>query len=366
MDDDDAFAGDEDEPDDLEADDGISDAPLVRLVNSIIFQAAEDGASDIHFEPQEDALARPLPHRRRAARSPSASRASSPSGVDHAPQGAREARHRRAPQAAGRPHLAQRRRRRPAARHPRRDPADGRGRVGRRCACSTSRSKAPTLEELGLVRRACATSSATIIAEADRRAARHRPDRLRQVDDALRGARRDQPARRSTSSPSRTRSSTGSPGINQVQINPRAGLTFATALRSILRSDPDVVMVGEIRDGETAKISIEAALTGPLRALDAAHERRPGRRHAPERDGRRAVPDRLRRLGRARPAARAEALPALLGAVQPDRARSSSRRASRPSGSDALRRDALLPQGRLRPLRQHRLQGPRSASSSCS
>jgi type IV pilus assembly protein PilB len=51
-------------------------------------------------------------------------------------------------------------------------------------------------------------------------------------------------------------------GVNQVQINVRAGLTFATALRSILRSDPDVVMVGEIRDGETAKISIEAALTG--------------------------------------------------------------------------------------------------------
>ena len=47
-----------------------------------------------------------------------------------------------------------------------------------------------------------------------------------------------------------------------MQINPRAGLTFATALRSILRSDPDVIMVGEIRDGETAKISIEAALTG--------------------------------------------------------------------------------------------------------
>ncbi len=51
-------------------------------------------------------------------------------------------------------------------------------------------------------------------------------------------------------------------GINQVQINPRAGLTFATALRSILRSDPDIIMVGEIRDGETARISIEAALTG--------------------------------------------------------------------------------------------------------
>jgi type IV pilus assembly protein PilB len=52
------------------------------------------------------------------------------------------------------------------------------------------------------------------------------------------------------------------PGVNQVQINNKAGLTFAAALRSILRSDPDVVMVGEIRDSETAKISIEAALTG--------------------------------------------------------------------------------------------------------
>jgi len=53
-------------------------------------------------------------------------------------------------------------------------------------------------------------------------------------------------------------------GVSQMQINIRAGLTFAAALRSILRSDPDVVMVGEIRDGETAKISIEAALTGHL------------------------------------------------------------------------------------------------------
>jgi type IV pilus assembly protein PilB len=51
-------------------------------------------------------------------------------------------------------------------------------------------------------------------------------------------------------------------GLNQVQVNPRAGLTFASALRSILRSDPDVVMVGEIRDVETAKMAIEAALTG--------------------------------------------------------------------------------------------------------
>ena len=53
-------------------------------------------------------------------------------------------------------------------------------------------------------------------------------------------------------------------GINQMQVNNRAGLTFATALRSILRSDPDVVLVGEIRDYETANISIEASLTGHL------------------------------------------------------------------------------------------------------
>ena len=53
-------------------------------------------------------------------------------------------------------------------------------------------------------------------------------------------------------------------GINQVQVNVKAGLTFASALRSILRQDPDVVLIGEIRDHETAQIAIEAALTGHL------------------------------------------------------------------------------------------------------
>ncbi|HEX9713222.1 MAG TPA: ATPase, T2SS/T4P/T4SS family [Actinomycetota bacterium] len=54
------------------------------------------------------------------------------------------------------------------------------------------------------------------------------------------------------------------PGVNQIQMNPKAGLTFAAALRSILRSDPDIVLVGEIRDAETAQIAIQAALTGHL------------------------------------------------------------------------------------------------------
>ena len=53
-------------------------------------------------------------------------------------------------------------------------------------------------------------------------------------------------------------------GINQVQVRPKAGLTFATGLRSMLRCDPDVIMVGEIRDAETAQIAVEAALTGHM------------------------------------------------------------------------------------------------------
>ncbi len=54
------------------------------------------------------------------------------------------------------------------------------------------------------------------------------------------------------------------PGVNQVQVNQKAGLTFAAALRSFLRQDPDIIMVGEIRDTETARIATQAALTGHL------------------------------------------------------------------------------------------------------
>jgi type IV pilus assembly protein PilB len=54
------------------------------------------------------------------------------------------------------------------------------------------------------------------------------------------------------------------PGINQIEVNPRAGLTFASGLRTILRSDPDVLLVGEIRDDETARIAVQAAMTGHL------------------------------------------------------------------------------------------------------
>lgn len=56
----------------------------------------------------------------------------------------------------------------------------------------------------------------------------------------------------------------GLPGANQVQVNPKAGLTFPSALRSVLRQDPDIIMVGEIRDRETAEIAMAAAVTGHL------------------------------------------------------------------------------------------------------
>src|SRR3546814_14850303 len=66
------------------------------------------------------------------------------------------------------------------------------------------------------------------------------------------------------------------PGINQVQMNLKRGMTFAAALRSFLRQDPDVIMVGEIRDLETAEIGIKAAQTGHM-VLSRSEERRVGK-----------------------------------------------------------------------------------------
>ena len=162
-----------------------------------------------------------------------------------------------------------------------------------------------------------------------RRRARHRADRLGQVDLALRRAAASSTRPRRTSSPSRTRSSTSSTGITQVQVNTKAGLTFATGLRSMMRADPDIIMVGEIRDRETAQIAIEAALTGHL-VLSTLHTNdAPTRDHAPDRDGHRALPGRQRRRLRRRPAARPHALLALQEAHDPLRRRSCGSTASR-------------------------------------
>jgi type IV pilus assembly protein PilB len=249
---------DEDELDDLEVDDGISDAPLVRLVNSIIFEAAEDGASDVHFDPQSDALA----VRFRI------------DGVLHETQ--------RIPKRSA---VGVTTRLKVLAKldiAERRKPQDGRislsaSSAGRMLDVRVATlptvegesvvmrlldksKKPPTLEEIGLS--AAMGERLTAIT--------HRPTGALLVTGptgsgkstslfaAMTEINRPEINVITVEDPVEYRL----PGLNQVQVNPRAGLTFALVLRSILRSDPDVVMVGEIRDVETAKISIEAALTG--------------------------------------------------------------------------------------------------------
>jgi type IV pilus assembly protein PilB len=251
---------DEEEADDLEADDGISDAPLVRLVNSLIFQAAEDGASDMHFEPTKEGLI----IRFRI------------DGVMHEIQ--------RVPKrmVAGvttrlkvlaKLDIAERRK-----------PQDGRISLNARTAgrmldirvatlptvdgekvamrLLDKSKKAPTLEELGLpeemrnrlgeiIRRPTGAMLVTGPTGSGKSTSLYA---------ALSEINRPEINVVTIEDPVEYRLA----GISQMQINTRAGFTFATALRAILRSDPDVVMVGEIRDAETAKISIEAALTGHL------------------------------------------------------------------------------------------------------
>jgi type IV pilus assembly protein PilB len=250
----------EEEEDDLEADDGISEAPLVRLVNSLIFQAAEDGASDMHFEPQKDGIV----VRFRI------------DGVMHEIQ--------RIPKrmVAGvttrlkvlaKLDIAERRK-----------PQDGRISLNARTAgrmldirvatlptvdgekvtmrLLDKSKKAPTLEELGLPEDMRQRLSEIIV----------RPTGALLVTGPT-GSGKSTSLYASMAEINRPEINIVTiedpveyrlPGINQMQINVKAGFTFASALRSILRSDPDVVMVGEIRDAETAKISIEAALTGHL------------------------------------------------------------------------------------------------------
>jgi type IV pilus assembly protein PilB len=245
---------------DLEEEDGVTEGPIVRIVNSIILQAAEDGASDVHFEAQEDGLVvrfridgvlsevQRIPRRLAAGVT---TRLKVLAKLD----------------------IAERRR-----------PQDGR--ISLRAAAAgrlldirlatlptvagetvvmrlLDKSKsAPTLEALGLSEEMRARLSALIA----------RPTGAILVTGptgsgksttlyaALAQINRPEINIITVEDPVEYRLA----GVNQVQINLRAGLTFATALRSILRSDPDVVMVGEVRDSDTAKIAIEAALTGHL------------------------------------------------------------------------------------------------------
>ena len=118
-------------------------------------------------------------------------------------------------------------------------------------------------------------------------------------------------------------------GINQIQVKPQIGLDFAGALRSIVRQDPDVIMIGEMRDLETCRIAIQSALTGHL-VLSTLHTNSARRRHhAPARHGRGGLParlDRQRHPGAATGApARSGHRDGLRGAAGGDRASSSWR-----------------------------------------
>jgi type IV pilus assembly protein PilB len=263
VDDESAFLAEEAEAEDvtdLEAEDGVSDVPLVRLVNSILFQAAEDGASDIHFEPQEDALVVRF-------------------RIDGVLQEMQRIPKRLMPgvttrlKVLAKLDIAERRK-----------PQDGRislnaAAAGRMLDVRVATlptvegeslvmrlldksKKPPTLQELGLSD-AMQEKLSEIVSRPTGALLVTGPTgsgKSTTLFAALNQISRPEINIITVEDPVEYRLA----GINQVQINQRAGLTFAAALRSILRSDPDVVMVGEIRDGETAKISIEAALTGHL------------------------------------------------------------------------------------------------------
>jgi type IV pilus assembly protein PilB len=246
----------DDGEDDLEVDDGVSDAPLVRLVNSIILQAAGDGSSDIHFEPQEDAL---LVRYR----------------IDGVLNEAQRIPKRMAPgvttrlKVLAKLDIAERRR-----------PQDGRigisvgGRLldirvavlptveGEQVVMRLidKSRKVPTLESLGLSE-AMRETIAQVIRKPTGALLVTGPTgsgKSTTLYAALAEIAKPEINVITVEDPVEYRL----PGINQVQINVKADLTFGAALRSILRSDPDVIMVGEIRDGETAKMAIESALTG--------------------------------------------------------------------------------------------------------
>ena len=145
-------------------------------------------------------------------------------------------------------------------------------------------------------------------------------------------------------------------GLDQVEVNPRAGLTFANGLRTILRSDPDVLLVGEIRDEETAQIAFRASMTGHLILTTLA--RPDGGFGDPAPDGhedRAKHPRDVDQLHR-RPATRAPRVPGLL------RADGAGARAA-PDAERVLdaQRAGLRSAGRLPRMRWHRLPRPRSA-----
>jgi general secretion pathway protein E len=107
-------------------------------------------------------------------------------------------------------------------------------------------------------------------------------------------------------------------GVNQIQVKPQIGLTFANALRSIVRQDPDVIMIGEIRDLETAQIAVQSALTGHM-VLSTLHTNdAPSTVNRLARHGRRGLPADLDGQRHPRPAPGARPVSAVQGGLRAD------------------------------------------------
>jgi general secretion pathway protein E len=248
--------GEADEADLERLKDLSSDAPVVRAVNSLIARAAEARASDIHVEPSEDLLKvrlridgalrdeEPLPGALKAA---FVSRVKVMAGLNIAE---------------------------------RRLPQDGRLRLAVRGHEIDLRvATTPTMHGEAVVLRLLDRSNLSLDfaslgfdrATLDRfKPVLHRPHGIVLVTGPT-GSGKTTTLYASLSelnAPERKILTIEDPveyrlaGINQIQVNPQIGLTFATALRSFLRQDPDVMMVGEIRDLETAQVAVQAALTG--------------------------------------------------------------------------------------------------------
>ena len=253
----DLMATDLEEPRDLlEADD---EAPIIRLVNSLLFQAAKDRASDIHIEPFErdltvrfriDGILYDIISPPKRFQPIIISRVKIMAGPQH----------RREAPAAGRTHPHPPRGQ--GHRHPRLDRPDRLRRTRRHASARQG-------DHGAAARRAWPRrNEARFGAQTDQAEPRHH------------AGHRARPGSGKTTTLYAALSKINTTdkniitiedpieyqlhGIGQIQVNPKIELTFASGLRSILRQDPDVIMVGEIRDRETAEIAIQAALTGHL------------------------------------------------------------------------------------------------------
>ena len=241
------------------SDSEIDDAPVVRFVNKVLLDAINKGASDIHFEPYEktyrvrtrqDGILREITHPPAGLAAKIAARIKVMSRLDIAE---------------------------------RRIPQDGRIKLtlSRNRAIDFRVSTCPTLFGEKIVLRILDPSSAKLGIDA----LGYEPEQKQMYLDALAkpygmilvtgptgsgktvslytGLNILNTAERNIST-AEDPAEINLPGVNQVNVNPKVGLTFASALKAFLRQDPDIIMVGEIRDLETAEIAIKAAQTGHL------------------------------------------------------------------------------------------------------